>query len=79
MVLLGGGVEFFALDIPESLAGRSLAQAQLGARTGLNVIAVETDEAFSANPPADHPLPPRGRLLALGSSEQRQRFREELG
>lgn len=79
MVLVGEGVEFFALDIPKSLAGRSLAQTQLGARTGLNVIAVETDEGFTANPPADHPLPLRGKLLALGSSEQRQRFREELG
>lgn len=79
MVLVGEGVEFFALDIPESLAGRSLVEIQLGARTGLNVIAVETDEGFTANPPADHPLPAQGRLLALGSSEQRQRFREELG
>ncbi|HUP42529.1 MAG TPA: NAD-binding protein [Thermoanaerobaculia bacterium] len=79
MVLVGEGVEFFALDIPKSLAGRSLAQTQLGARTGLNVIAVETDEGFTANPPADQPLPLRGKLLALGSSEQRQRFREELG
>lgn len=79
MVLVGEGVEFFALDIPESLAGKSLAQTQLGARTGLNVIAIETDEGFTANPPADHPLPALGRLIALGSSEQRQRFREELG
>ena len=79
MVLVGEGVEFFALEIPESLAGRSLAETQLGARTGLNVIAVETAEGFTANPPADLPLPAQGKLLALGCSGQRQRFREEFG
>ncbi len=79
MVLLGEGVEFFALPIPPAVAGRSLAESELGARTGLNVIAIETDEGVEANPPADRPLPARGKLLALGTAAQRERFRDLLG
>lgn len=79
MVLLGEGVEFFALDMPSGLAGRTLAEAGIGARTGLNVIAVESEGETSTNPRADLPLPAGGRLLVLGTSEQRRRFREVLG
>jgi voltage-gated potassium channel len=79
LVLLGEGVEFFTIDIPHSLAGRSLAQAQVGARTGLNILTVETGTEVLANPNPDLPLPATGRLVALGTLEQRERFAEKYG
>jgi voltage-gated potassium channel len=77
LVLLAEGVEFFALDIPRRLAGRSLGAAQVGSRSGLNVVGVQaTDGTVVGNPPADQPLPAGGKLLALGSREARERFHE---
>ncbi|HVS01151.1 MAG TPA: NAD-binding protein [Thermoanaerobaculia bacterium] len=76
LVLLGEGVEFYALDIPAKLAGRSLADSDLGNRTGLNVIGFESAAGVVANPPPDRPLPDSGKLLALGIREQRERFGE---
>ncbi|HSL82996.1 MAG TPA: NAD-binding protein, partial [Thermoanaerobaculia bacterium] len=78
-VVLGEGVEFFALDIPPSIAGKTLAEAGVGAHTGLNVIGVQSDGELSTNPRADLALPEQGKLLVLGNAEQRRRFREALG
>ncbi len=74
LILLGEGLEFLAVAIPRSLAGRSLAEAEVRGRTGLNVVALETDGALVPGPPPDHSLPPEGKLLAVGTREQRERF-----
>ncbi|MEM9554710.1 MAG: NAD-binding protein [Acidobacteriota bacterium] len=79
LVLLGEGLEFFTLEISPSLAGRSLAESRLGQRTGLNVIAIETDDDVAVSPPADLPLPADGRLVTIGTTEQRQRFDAAFG
>ena len=79
LVLLGQGLEFLALDIPPSLAGKTLAEAGVRARTGLNVVALQTEEETQPGPPPDLPLPARGRLLAVGTREQRMRFAQAFG
>jgi voltage-gated potassium channel len=76
LVLLGEQMEFLTLPIPRALGGRSLAEAQVGATTGLNIVAVESDGQMHANPPADLALPLHGRLIALGSPEQQRRFED---
>lgn len=79
LILLGESLEFLALDIPPSLAGRSLAEAGVRARTGLNVVALQAGEALEPGPPPDLPLPSQGRLLAVGTREQRERFAAAFG
>ncbi|MDA8019176.1 MAG: NAD-binding protein [Thermoanaerobaculia bacterium] len=76
LVLLGEGLEFLTLDLPEALAGRSLAECDLGRRTGLNVVGVETADGIVVNPGADLSLPTGSKLLAIGTGEQRRKFRE---
>lgn len=79
LVLLGEGLEFLALEIPQSLVGKSLAQAEVGARTGLNVVALQSEGELQPSPAADQPLPGAGRLLAVGTGEQRERFADAFG
>ncbi|HEX2255017.1 MAG TPA: NAD-binding protein [Thermoanaerobaculia bacterium] len=79
LILLGQGLEFFALEIPRSLVGKSLAQAQVRARTGLNVVAVQTEGKTQPGPLPGQPLSAAGRLLAVGTREQRERFRDAFG
>ena len=78
LLLLGEGVEFYSLPMPRKLVGRTLAEAEVGQRTGLNVVALQQpDGAFELALP-DSPLPADASLLALGSSEARERFEHEL-
>ena len=74
LILLGQGLEFLALEIPPSLAGRTLAEAEVRGRTGLNVVALDTGGALLPGPTPDRPLPADGRLLAVATREQRERF-----
>lgn len=79
LILLGEGLEFLAIAIPRSLAGRTLAEAGVRGRTGLNVVAFEADGALVPGPPPDQLLPSEGKLLAVGTREQRERFAAEFG
>lgn len=79
LVLLGEGLEFLAIEVPRSLAGRSLMDAGVRARTGLNVVALQTGDATQPSPSPDQPLPSEGRLLAVGTREQRERFAAIFG
>ena len=74
LVVLGEGVDLFYVPLPDSLAGLSLAEADIGARTGLNVIGVEQDGQIVTNLPPDHRLAKGSTLITLGSAEQRERF-----
>jgi voltage-gated potassium channel len=71
LMMLGAGVDLFEVGVPESMAGKSLAETQLGELTGMNVIAVQHGEKLVPNPPASQTLPAGGELLMLGTSEQR--------
>ena len=76
LVVLGEGVDLFYVPLPPSLADKTLADAGIGARTGLNVIGVQKDGQIDTNLPPDRRLVKGSTLLALGSAEQRERFGE---
>ena len=75
LVLLGEGLEFFTLPIGATLAGKTLAESDVGARTGLIVIAIDDgDGTLESNPGGERRLAAGEQLLAVGSSEQRDVF-----
>ncbi len=74
LVVLGEGVDLFYLPLPPSLAGKTLADAGIGARTGLNVIGVQMDGHLVTDLPPDQRLVNGSTLVALGSAEQWERF-----
>jgi Trk K+ transport system NAD-binding subunit len=73
-VMVGEGAEFFSVDVPASLRGKSLAESGIGARTGLVVIAIETGGSMRTNPAAQTALNAGERLVMLGTNQQRERF-----
>lgn len=79
LIVLGEGVDLFHIPLPASMADRSLAEAAIGARTGLNVVGIERDGGVDTNPGPAQRLVPGTSLIALGSPDQRQRFRELFG
>ena len=74
LIVLGEGVELFSNKLPASLEGKVLAETGIGARTGLNVIAIQQNGERITNPPASTHLLPGAELLMLGDSHQRQEF-----
>ncbi len=79
LVVLGEGVDLFYVTLPRMLVGKTLADAAIGERTGLNVIAVQHDGQVEAIPAADQPLRSGSSLIVLGSAEQRDAFSEVYG
>jgi Trk K+ transport system NAD-binding subunit len=75
-VLLGEGVELFAVPVPAALAGRPLQDSGIGSRTGLSVVAVRRGEQLTAPLTSDTLLPAGAELIMLGSDEQRAAFNE---
>ena len=75
-VLLGEGVRLFTVSVPPVLVGRQLMDTEIGARTGMSVIAVHQDGQLADKLTAEMILPPDCELLMLGSLEQRREFSE---
>ena len=74
LVMLGEGVDLFYVPLPPALADKMLAEAEIGARTGLNVIALQEDGRIVTNLPPNQRLTEGSALVVLGSAEQRERF-----
>jgi len=74
--VLGEGVNLFYIPLPDSLADRTLAEAAISTKTGLNVIALQQGDAVQTDLGPDLRLPKGCELVVLGSTEQRERFRE---
>lgn len=74
LVMLGEGVDLFYVPVPPALADKRLADAEIGARCGLNVIALREDGQIVTHLAPDRRLVEGSSLVALGSPEQRERF-----
>lgn len=73
-VLIGGGVEFFTVRLPGSLAGVTLAESGIGALTGLIVLSLEANGEKINNPSPTTVLPENAKLTLLGTTDQWSEF-----
>ncbi|MEM6327365.1 MAG: NAD-binding protein [Bacteroidota bacterium] len=74
LTLLAEGVDFFTLPTPRRLVGRTLAESEIGAATGLTVIALRENGHVNTQISASTPLVPGSSLVLLGDTEQRRQF-----
>ena len=73
-LLLAEGVNVFPVQVPASLAGRTLGDCAIRAETGCTVIAVELAGKRIINPSRDTLLPEEGELILIGTLEAEERF-----
>jgi CPA2 family monovalent cation:H+ antiporter-2 len=67
------------VEVPERFPGEaSLADLDLRARTGVNIVAIDRDGAHTLNPSPSFEVRSGDRLLALGSSDALRRLRSRL-
>ena len=68
-IFLGADVDFHLLDVPDALAGRTLRETNIGARTGLNVIAMQQGDTMEITGP-DTRLVAGAKMIAIGTAHQ---------
>lgn len=74
--ILGEGIRLFSVAIPKMLAGKSLGESGIGAKTGLSVIAVKENSTVTTLLSADTLLPAGAEIIMLGNIEMRDRFND---
>jgi voltage-gated potassium channel len=79
LVVLGEGADLFHIRVPRTLDGRTIAQAEVSSRTGLNLVAVQTEADAIAPVAPDTRLVTGGTLIAVGTTDDRERFRNIFG
>jgi Trk K+ transport system NAD-binding subunit len=73
-LVLAEGLEVFRVQVPEAMAGRSLADAQLRQETGCSVVALARDGVLDTNPDATTALPAGADLVVIADPASEQRF-----
>ncbi len=79
LIVLGEGVDLIGRPTPRSLQGKTLAESGIGARTGLNVIAIKSGGVTQTAPRGDTALVPDSELVMIGTSDQSAAFSEYFG
>ncbi len=74
LVVLGEGVDLFHVPVPRTLVGKTIVQADISARTGLTVIAVQDANDAVHTATSDEALRLGTALVAIGSPAARERF-----
>ncbi len=79
LVVLGEGVDLFTRELPASLQGKTLAESEIGAKTGLNVVAVKTNDEIVTRLSPNLQLSPGTELIMVGSDDQVDLFVDAFG
>ena len=74
VLLLAEGLSALEMNIPPSLAGRTLGQTAIRETTGCNVVAIDTSDGLIVNPPTDTRLPLGARIIVIGGADEEERF-----
>jgi Trk K+ transport system NAD-binding subunit len=74
VLLLAEGLSALEINIPPSLAGRTLGETAIRETTGCNVVALETPHDLIVNPPSNTRLPLAARLIVIGGVDAEELF-----
>lgn len=74
VLLLAEGLNALEMNIPPSLADRTLRETAIRENTGCNIVAIETPEGMIANPPPDTRLPLGARMIVIGDADAEERL-----
>lgn len=74
--ILGEGIRLFSAPVPASLIDKTLGESNIGAKTGLSVIALKDNDEITTSLTADTVLPKGAEIIMLGNIEMRNTFNE---
>ena len=73
-MIFGEGLDLFNAEVPRSLDGKQLRDSGILARTGLAVIAVESNGMVNPHPRPEHVIRRGEHVLFVGTASQRDEF-----
>lgn len=73
-LVVAEGLDVFRSPVPTSMRGKTLADSQMRAETGCNVVAIEIDGALVGNPSGDVVLGTTTSLVLIGDAAAQQRL-----
>ena len=79
ILMVAEGLDVFKLNLPERLAGKSLADSAIRQQTGCNVVAIVDEEGMQFNPDPHMPLPKKSDIILIGSVEAENCFHDLYG
>jgi Trk K+ transport system NAD-binding subunit len=74
ILMVSEGLDAFSLQMPESLVGKSLVQADVRRKTGVTVVALRQSGQTDVNPAPDQPLPADAEMILIGTAAAQTQF-----
>lgn len=74
VTIIAEGLNVFQIEVPDALAGKSIAQAEIRDRTGCSVVAVREAGRSTVDPDPHLRLPAHAQLVLIGTEEAERRF-----
>lgn len=74
VLMVAEGLDVFRVPTPESLAGRTLAEAGIRHKTGCTVVAWQENGAMLLNPDPHQPIPAAAELILIGTVAAERQF-----
>ncbi|HEY5624311.1 MAG TPA: NAD-binding protein, partial [Gammaproteobacteria bacterium] len=78
LVMIAEGLDVFKVQIPEQLAGKTLAESNIRPRTGCSVIGIDSKNKTMTNPAPDSVLPSDGEIVLIGTPEAEIAFLKQF-
>jgi Trk K+ transport system NAD-binding subunit len=74
ILMVSEGLDAFVVHVPPTLAGKTLAETNIRAKTGTTVIALDHNGHTIVNPEPDRPLPANAEMILIGTDEAQEKF-----
>ncbi|WP_205501495.1 potassium channel family protein [Rufibacter psychrotolerans] len=74
ILMVAEGLDLLKVQVPEQLAGRSIAQSSIRQETGCTIIAVRQGDNLIINPDPFMVLPPQAEIILIGTVEAENKF-----
>lgn len=79
LIVLGENINIFEIPVPKSLNGKTLGNSEIGAQTGMTVMAVSNDDQISTRLSPEFELKKDAGLLVVGTDDQLAEFKRIFG
>jgi Trk K+ transport system NAD-binding subunit len=76
ILMLAEGLHIFKARVPDSFAGKTLAENQIRRKTGCNVIAIQSGDSFKINPDPTINLKNNEDLILIGTAKAEEAFKD---
>ena len=74
ILMFAEGLNIFRVPVPQSLAGKSLAESQIRKQTGCSVIAIGKENKLNINPEPSIPLKEHDEMVLIGTTDAEKRL-----